>query len=282
MATLACAGQRRGKALVLDLVGAKAAHALHAGRRRNTISHLRRNGGMQVATHRSGGSQVQVRGQLTIQPGQHRLPEAAHHDAHGRHHGDGRGQRRHQHRSSAQRSAQAARREQCFDSEQSAERARSRRGGAVHHQRSETSPRQRQRAGPTGTPAKAFPRWAGPARRGCPIPPAPAQSTASRLRSTRTSYSRRPRAIASVGGTMPASRAGANAEASATPMPATKASDHGARGKGHGAWAAGDIERIDGGRKHAHGAGGEHAAQGQRSQRTCCADAAQPQTEMQP
>jgi len=49
---------------------------------------------------------------------------------------------------------------------------------------------------------------------------------ASRLRSTRTSNSRRHDAIASVGGTtMLASRAcwGANAEARATPIPATKA-----------------------------------------------------------
>ena len=94
---------------------------------------------------------------------------------------------------------------------------------------------------------------------------------ASRLRSTRTSNSRRPRAMASVGGTMLASRAGANAETSATPMPATKASDDGSRGKGHGAWAAGDIEGIHRGRKHAHGSRGKQAAQGQCSQGTCCA-----------
>ena len=46
----------------------------------------------------------------------------------------------------------------------------------------------------------------------------------SRVRSTRIAYSRRPRAIASVGGTSDASRAGASADATATPIPIAKAS----------------------------------------------------------
>ena len=77
--------------------------------------------------------------------------------------------------------------------------------------------------------------------------------------------------MASVGGTMLASRAGAKRRAYRHANAGHKGKHHRARGKGHGAGAAGDIERIDCGRKHAHGSGGEHAAQGQGSQGTCYA-----------
>ena len=42
MATLACASQGGGKPLVLNFVGAQAAHALYAGRRRDTVGYFGR------------------------------------------------------------------------------------------------------------------------------------------------------------------------------------------------------------------------------------------------
>ena len=72
-------------------------------------------------------------------------------------------------------------------------------------------------------PNKGFPPMGGPSAARVPNTANTSAMAASRLRSTRTSNSRRPRAIASVGGTLLASRAGANAEPTATPMPATRA-----------------------------------------------------------
>ncbi len=66
VSALAGAGKRGGQALVLDLVCAQTAHAFDAGRRGDTVSHLRRDGGMEVASHGSGGGQVKVRRQLTV------------------------------------------------------------------------------------------------------------------------------------------------------------------------------------------------------------------------
>ncbi|MBP1634524.1 MAG: hypothetical protein H6Q10_1098, partial [Acidobacteria bacterium] len=87
---------------------------------------------MLPGTGRAARREVQVGGQLRVEPRHHRPPEAPHHDAHRDGHRDGGGQRGDQHRRPAQRPGEAPRGEQGLDAEGAPQGGRGDPGQGVH------------------------------------------------------------------------------------------------------------------------------------------------------
>src|SRR5712664_2531324 len=177
---------------------------------------------MAVRGGRTGGPEIEIGGQLVAHPQHDALAETSNHDSDGGHDGAGCRERADQNGRPAQGRCEAARSKQGFHTEEFAEKYRGKRSESIN----ECGHRQRRGCHEQDRGEIAKQRLAGDGGSTggrAAAKPSTSANHESRPLCTRTSYSRRPRAIASTGETSEASRAGEYADAAATPTPIASA-----------------------------------------------------------
>src|SRR6266480_359676 len=123
--------ERSGHVFIADFVSAQAFNGCDAWQFRYFFRHTGRNGWMAVCGCKTGGTEIEISGQLVAHPEHDRLAETPDHDPDSRHHRDSSRKRANQDGSSAQGGSQRARGKHRLHTENLAEKIRSNGGQGV-------------------------------------------------------------------------------------------------------------------------------------------------------